>query len=688
MRYIYQSEVQDGRGNFVAGATVTVTRAGGATKASIYSALTGGTVDSDGIITTGTDGTFAFYVDEDDYSHSQQFRIVWSKSGFTSETWDYIQIFPDGDRTLPTSSTVDQGDASVVGTLAWHLVDASAYETIRILDGTHTISTAISFDKQINLVGNGVGSILWLDLDTSTDGITMGDDDSAWLSGMHWRDFAILGGASACKNALVLQEVTSSRFTNVHVAAGTAADGAAVLLHDILISNFNFIVTTNITYNETHTISTNGILIQSPAGAATIANANHFNCVVEGTPGLGLYQFTAGDNGNNWISGTYEGIGDYGIHIKGGRRIHLYDLHLEATATNANELVIESHEYGYIGPGVASYSHDSDYNDVQLIDADYTKIDGLIASQLSIDSDSSNTVIGQLNLSITEYSKINDSGVNTQLLSSIKDTQVGLDIATSFSDYTSIIKNGGFDRWDSATAPSADWSKSGVPVWARETTIKMQGVASGKVTGVSTTAYPLLNIYDAATKALMNGKQIVVTGWIYIPTASGDDVIVIAYWDAGATTSIVTTVTTRDEWTKISFSTQVGYGTHDALDIRFWTAGADKTLYLDAFSVVASLTGGAVYFTPNTHEFPIYTGTATWDPASIAASAEESKDFVVLGAELGMVAMAGAGVDVVDMLVSATVTAQNVVTVVIANPTVDAVDLASSTWNVCAMDLF
>ena len=83
-RYVYHDVVQDGKGNFVASATVTVTLAGGATKASIYTAFTGGTVDSDGIITTGADGTFVFYVDESDYPHNQQFRIVWSKSGFTS----------------------------------------------------------------------------------------------------------------------------------------------------------------------------------------------------------------------------------------------------------------------------------------------------------------------------------------------------------------------------------------------------------------------------------------------------------------------------------------------------------------------------------------------------------------------------------------------------------------------------
>ena len=152
MRYIYQNVVQDGRGNFVASATVTVTLAGGTTKASIYSALTGGTVDADGIITTGTDGTFTFYVDEANYSHSQQFRIVWSKSGYTSETWDYIQIFPDGDRTLLSGSTVDQGDNSIVGTLAWHVADISTDSvTVTVLPGTYDLTTAVTLGSTINL---------------------------------------------------------------------------------------------------------------------------------------------------------------------------------------------------------------------------------------------------------------------------------------------------------------------------------------------------------------------------------------------------------------------------------------------------------------------------------------------------------------------------------------------------------
>ena len=94
MRYIYQNVVQDGRGNFVASASITVYLAGGTTKATVYAAFTGGTADADSVIAADSTGTFIFYVDESDYAHTQQFKVVISKTGYSGETWDYLQIFP------------------------------------------------------------------------------------------------------------------------------------------------------------------------------------------------------------------------------------------------------------------------------------------------------------------------------------------------------------------------------------------------------------------------------------------------------------------------------------------------------------------------------------------------------------------------------------------------------------------
>jgi len=81
-------------------------------------------------------------------------------------------------------------------------------------------------------------------------------------------------------------------------------------------------------------------------------------------------------------------------------------------------------------------------------------------------------------------------------------------------------------------------------------------------------------------------------------------------------------------------------------------------------------------------EMRMYGGSAVWDPGSLVAAAQESKDFTVTGAALGDFAIAGAGVDVTDLMVSAVVTAANVVTVTLNNATAGTINLASSTWGV------
>ena len=78
----------------------------------------------------------------------------------------------------------------------------------------------------------------------------------------------------------------------------------------------------------------------------------------------------------------------------------------------------------------------------------------------------------------------------------------------------------------------------------------------------------------------------------------------------------------------------------------------------------------------------ILKATSTWDPASIddpgsAAAIVESKDVAVDGAALGDRAYAYPDIDLTDMTVSAAVTAKDVVTVSITNPTAAAVNIGS-----------
>ena len=97
-RYKYQGTFKDGNGRVVGTATtsdgvagtISVYLAGTTTAASVYTASTGGVAVNS--VTTDTHGYFYFWVDHDDYTCSQQFKIVLSHSDFESKTYDNLVI--------------------------------------------------------------------------------------------------------------------------------------------------------------------------------------------------------------------------------------------------------------------------------------------------------------------------------------------------------------------------------------------------------------------------------------------------------------------------------------------------------------------------------------------------------------------------------------------------------------------
>jgi len=72
-------------------------------------------------------------------------------------------------------------------------------------------------------------------------------------------------------------------------------------------------------------------------------------------------------------------------------------------------------------------------------------------------------------------------------------------------------------------------------------------------------------------------------------------------------------------------------------------------------------------------------GSATWDPGSIADGNEESKDVTVTGAVMGDYAIASFSLDVADLALNAQVTATSTATCVLLNNTGDAIDLSEGT---------
>ena len=74
-----------------------------------------------------------------------------------------------------------------------------------------------------------------------------------------------------------------------------------------------------------------------------------------------------------------------------------------------------------------------------------------------------------------------------------------------------------------------------------------------------------------------------------------------------------------------------------------------------------------------------YNGSATWNPGAIADQAFESVDVTVTGAALGDFVLVSFSLDILDLVLTANVTATNIVTATLSNQTGAGVNLASGT---------
>lgn len=84
----------------------------------------------------------------------------------------------------------------------------------------------------------------------------------------------------------------------------------------------------------------------------------------------------------------------------------------------------------------------------------------------------------------------------------------------------------------------------------------------------------------------------------------------------------------------------------------------------------------------------VIVGTATVDPADMAAGAESNISVTITGVALGDFVLAAPGVLITDGVVwSASVISANTVKIVFGNLTGDHVDMASSTWKFIVLRL-
>jgi hypothetical protein len=383
------------------------------------------------------------------------------------------------------------------------------------------------------------------------------------------------------------------------------------------------------------------------------------------------------------LSGLSEGNSTYSLSLSECYYNNIRNFYMEAGSA-ATALIDANGKRNIYGPGIF---HNGTNVGIKLQSCDGCIVDGVTITSLLIDSGSTNTKIGAISCEGQTSSTITDNGTNTSQLNANATGYQNVNRAGQLSDFSSIVYNGSLDRWINSTTPAGSWSTASATM-TRETSIVKQGASSAAC--VLASAYPTSQVQLSVpiSTAAFASNRATATGWIYIPSSGGNDIQINLFYNSGAAVIGVDTITTRNAWKKVTFSFDLNYtGVYSSLNINFSSGTGSTTFYLDGWSITFGNAGGSSFFTPNANEFVRYTGQATWNPGTISNGTFVAKDFTVLGATLGMSATAGAGVDVVDCLVSATVTAANTVTVVIQNETGGSVTLGSSTWYVCATNI-
>ena len=111
-RCVYSETVRDSAGNIMANATVRAYIETAGTQATIYEEVD--STSSVSSVSTGSDGSFEFYVDRFDYDSDQKFQIIVTK-GSSTKTYDDVTIDRvvmgtyAGDKTLTTTLRVPEG---------------------------------------------------------------------------------------------------------------------------------------------------------------------------------------------------------------------------------------------------------------------------------------------------------------------------------------------------------------------------------------------------------------------------------------------------------------------------------------------------------------------------------------------------------------------------------------------------
>ncbi len=138
LRCSYFGIFKDGSGRIVPSGSVTVYLSGTSTLANIYTTVSGTTAVNT-VTANSVNGSFEFWIDRFDYDSSQKFKTVLSKSGYTSQNIENLNIDSVvlGTYTISDDLTVTTNIYAPSGVI-WSVASGKTLTFSGVFDGSHT----------------------------------------------------------------------------------------------------------------------------------------------------------------------------------------------------------------------------------------------------------------------------------------------------------------------------------------------------------------------------------------------------------------------------------------------------------------------------------------------------------------------------------------------------------------------
>lgn len=163
MRCKFEGVYRDGAGNVVKSGTATIYLAGTTTPANVYKTATSTTAVNS--LTTSSVGKYTFYVDRFEYDAEQTFKIVLSKTGYTSATYDNVAVDNpviktytiSTDTTVATAVEIPKGVLYSVasGKTLTFSVQPQINGDYQVFTGDGTVQLGVSNPKWFGATGDG-----------------------------------------------------------------------------------------------------------------------------------------------------------------------------------------------------------------------------------------------------------------------------------------------------------------------------------------------------------------------------------------------------------------------------------------------------------------------------------------------------------------------------------------------------